>query len=396
MERVIVVGGGQAGGRACDELRRQGYTGSIALVGAEPHRPYDRPPLSKAVLAGKIDDTTFPTDLDGVDLLLGRRATGLRPGTLETDAGPLDFDGLVLATGASPIRLPGDGHQHVLRTIDDSLALRALLRPGATIAIVGAGWIGAEVATTAAAAGARVTVVEAGPAPLATALGADVGGRTIPWYADHGIDLRLSTAVEAVRPHGLDLVGGEVVAADVVLVGVGVRPEVAWLEGSGITIDRGVVTDEHLAVSWPPSAPASSGAVTTVAVGDCAAWWSTRFGARLRVEHWDNAQHAPTAAVATLLGEPTLYDPVPYVWSDQFGRMLQFAGHPVAGAKPVWRGDPSGEKWSVGWFDDAGRLGAIFAVKRPVDVIGGRRLIAAGEPVDTERFADVSVPVKRL
>ncbi len=397
MERVIVVGAGQAGGRACEELRRAGYAGVITLVGAERHRPYDRPPLSKGVLAGKVDDTTFPIDLDGVELLLGRRATGLRPGVVETDEGPLDYDGLVIATGADPVTLPGDGRQRVLRTIDDALELRKELVPGARVAVVGAGWIGAEVATAAAAAGAQVVVVEAGSAPLAVALDHAVGRVTAPWYAEHGIELRLNTAVAAVRPDGLELADGDHLAADVVLVGVGVRPRLDWLADSGLELDRGVVTDEFLSVSWTGTAAgpgASAGPV--VAVGDCAAWWSGRFGTRLRLEHWDNAQQAPVAAVATLLGEPTRYDPVPYVWSDQLGRMLQYAGHRPAGAEPVWRGDPGEPKWAVGWFDDAGRLSAIFAARRPLDVMAGRRLIGAGPPVDQERFADPGVPVKSL
>jgi 3-phenylpropionate/trans-cinnamate dioxygenase ferredoxin reductase subunit len=390
MERVVVVGAGQAGGRACEELRHQGYQGSIVLVGEESHRPYDRPPLSKGVLTGKLDDTTFPIDLDGVEVLLGRRATGLRPGVLETDAGPLDFDGLVIATGVSPVTLPGDGRQRVLRTIEDALELREKLTHGARVAIVGAGWIGAEVATAAVAAGARVVVVERGDAPLVAALDVAVGRETVRWYAELGIELRLGTAVAAIRPDGLDLAGGEHLPADVVVVGIGVRPRVDWLEGSGVALDRGVVTDEFLAVSW------AAGGGSVVAAGDCAAWWSARFGSRLRVEHWDNAQHAPAAAVANLLGRPTRYDPVPYVWSDQFGRMLQFAGHRPPGAAPVWRGDPSDQKWTVGWFDAQSRLSAIFTVARPLDVVAGRRLIAARTPADQDRFADLSVPVKSL
>lgn len=390
MERVIVVGAGLAGGRACQELRSHGYTGAVTLVGAEPHLPYDRPPLSKKVLAGDLDDTTFPMDLAGVEVLRDRRATGLRPGVLETDAGPLDFDGLVLATGADPVRLPGAGPQHVLRTIDDARRLRERLRPGARVAIVGAGWIGAEVATAAAAAGARTVVVEAGGAPLAVALGTEVGRFAEPWYAAAGIELRLGTAVSEVTPTGLALADGEHLDADTVVVGVGVRPAVGWLEGSGVKLDRGVVTDEYLAVSWPGSA------TPVVAVGDCAAWWSTRFGARLRVEHWDNAQHAPAVAAATLLGAPELYDPVPYVWSDQFGRMLQYAGHRPAQATMVWRGDPEGEKWAVGWFDDGGRLRAAFAVKRPADIVGARNLIKGGLPVDADRFADPTVRLRDL
>ncbi|WP_239330910.1 NAD(P)/FAD-dependent oxidoreductase [Frankia sp. CiP3] len=393
MERIVVVGAGLAGLRTCQELRAAGYTGVLVLLGAEEHVPYDRPPLSKAVLAGRRDDTALPLGQVDAELLLGRRATGLRPGSVETDRGPLDCDGLVIATGADPVRLPGDGPQRVLRTIDDARALRAVLRPGLRLAVVGAGWIGAEVATTAAAAGAAVTVVEAASVPLAQALGEAVGARMIDWYAQAGVALRLGTSVRAVQPDGLDLVGGERLPADEIVVGIGVRPATGWLAGCGIALDRGVVVDEHLAAAW--STP-------VVCVGDSAAWWSRRYSARMRVEHWDCAQQSPVVAAATLLcaaaGSPLadapVYDPVPYFWSEQFGRMIQFVGRRPAGTKPVWRGDPSQPKgWSAGWFDDAGQLTGVVAVGRPADAVRGRRMMLAGVPIDPAGFADVSVPL---
>jgi NADPH-dependent 2,4-dienoyl-CoA reductase/sulfur reductase-like enzyme len=198
MNRVIVVGGGLAGVRAAEALRSKGYEGALTLVSAERHMPYDRPPLSKAVLAGDSDDTTVDADWDVLrcDLLLGERATGLRldgpgrGGTVASTAGDLPFDGLVIATGAEPVTLPGDGRQHVLRTIDDSRDLRGRLTEGARIVIVGAGWIGAEVATTAAKKGCAVTVVEAADTPLAVAIGQEVGALTMPWYAEAGVELR--------------------------------------------------------------------------------------------------------------------------------------------------------------------------------------------------------------
>ncbi|WP_018501941.1 NAD(P)/FAD-dependent oxidoreductase [Parafrankia discariae] len=424
MDRVVVVGGGLAGGRAVVELRAQGFAGAITLVGAEEHRPYDRPPLSKAVLSGRTDDTTLPVDLDGVELLLGRRATGLRPGVLETDGGTVEFDGLVLATGAAPVRLPGPGTQRVLRTIDDALALRAALTPGARLAIVGAGWIGAEVATHAAAAGVDVTVVEAGSAPL-LALGAEIGGYTVPWYAKAGIDLRLGVAVDEIRADGLALAGGEFVPADVVVVGVGVRPDVAWLESSGLPLDRGVVVDERLSAVPGTGVPATANGYrpdSVVAVGDCAAWWSRRYDRRLRVEHWECAQESPRVAVATLLrslaggagparaddpaGAPAeIYDPVPYFWSQQFGRMIQFAGMPGADSTLVLRGDPTavapeGVKrapgWSAGWFAPDGELVALVTVARPLDMVAGRRMLLTGAAPDAERFADPAVALKEL
>jgi len=390
----VVVGAGMAGAWTAEHLRRAGYTGELTLVGAEPHAPYDRPPLSKAVLEGRTDSTTLKQlELSGVETRYGARATGLRPGTLETTDGPIAFDAVALATGAVPIRLPGSEHARVLRTIDDARSLRERLRPGSRLAIVGAGWIGAEVATAARKRGVEVIVVEAAAAPLAAALGPDVGRLFVPWYAEAGVELRLDSPVQEVVPGGLVLADGERISADEVVVGVGVRPDLAWLEGSGVGYERGVLTDEHMAVTWPEATAAGIGAV---AVGDCAAWWSRRYGARLLVEHWDSAQQAPEVAAATLLGltgedGPAVYDPVPYFWSDQFGRMIQYAGHRAAAVEVVYRGDVTQPKgWSVGWVDAAGRIVAIMAVGRPVDVVRGRKLLVAGVPIDAERFADPS------
>jgi NADPH-dependent 2,4-dienoyl-CoA reductase/sulfur reductase-like enzyme len=384
MERVIIVGGGLAGLRTVEALRAQGHGGGLTLVTAEPYAPYDRPPLSKAVLRGETDDTTVRADWAalGCELLLGRRATGLGE-DLETTEGPLGFDGLVIATGATPIRLPGDGPQHVLRSIDDARTLRAGLRPGARLVIVGAGWIGAEVATAAAAAGCRVTVVEAADAPLAGAIGTEVGSRTAPWYAEAGVELRHGLKVASVGSGGLELAGGGSIEADLVLTGIGVRPETAWLEGSGLALENGVVVDERLRTARPG----------VYAVGDCAAWWSPRFGRRLRVEHWDTALNAPDVVAANLLGGERDYDAVPYFWSEQFGRMVQYAGHHPVADSMVWRGDPESGAWAVCWLSGE-RLVAILTVNRPRDLLQGRRAIASGASVDSARIADPAVAVK--
>jgi 3-phenylpropionate/trans-cinnamate dioxygenase ferredoxin reductase subunit len=383
VNHVVVVGAGLAGVRTVEALRGRGFTGRITLIGQERHRPYDRPPLSKAVLKGEADSSFVDTDLDGlgVEFWPGVGAKSLRAGVVETTEGEVAYDGLVIATGADPIRLPGDGPQHVLRTIDDAHELRAMLVPGARVAIIGAGWIGAEVATAARRAGCAVTVVESAPAPLSTAVGAELGGRTLPWY--DGIDLRLRTMVDSVDEGGVRLVGGEFVEAHVVVTGIGVRPAVEWLADADIDLHNGVVTDEHLRTSLPG----------VVAVGDCAAWWSRRWGTRLRVEHWDTALNAPEVAAATLLGEEAVYDPVPYFWSEQFGHMLQYAGHHPAGDRLVYRGEPEG-KWSAVWLAGDGTLAAVLAVDRPRDLVQGRRLIDAGARLDAERLVDPQVPLR--
>ncbi|WP_396453809.1 NAD(P)/FAD-dependent oxidoreductase [Actinomadura sp.] len=401
MEKVIVVGGGLAGVRAVEALRSKGYEGALTLVSAERHRPYDRPPLSKAVLAGESDDTTVDADWDALrcELLLGERATALRldgpgrGGVLASTAGDLRFDGLVIATGAAPVTLPGEGRQRVLRTIDDARDLRSRLTAGARIVIVGAGWIGAEVATTAAKRGCRVTVVEAADTPLANAIGPEVGALTAPWYAEAGVELRTGVKVAAVDGGGLVLAGGGRIDADEVVAGIGVRPEVSWLEGSGLLVERGVVTDASFRVYHGGEEPGSL-RPDVVAVGDCAAWWSRRYGRRLLVEHWDTALNAPETAAAALLGEDASYDAAPYFWSEQFGRMVQYAGSHAASERLVHRGDPSGRKWAAVWLT-GDRLDAILTVGRPRDLVQARRVIAAGTPVDPEAIADPDVPVRQ-
>ncbi|RSN15948.1 oxidoreductase [Nonomuraea sp. WAC 01424] len=383
VNHVVVVGAGLAGLRSAEALRGRGFAGRITLIGQERHRPYDRPPLSKAVLSGAADSSFLEADLESleVDFWPGVTAKALREGVLETTEGQLGYDGLVIATGAEPITVPGDGPQHVLRTLDDAHELRARLVPGARVAIIGAGWIGAEVATAARKAGCAVTVIEAGPTPLANAVGPEIGARTQGWY--DGIDLRLDTMVDEVDEGGVRLVGGEFVEAHVVVTGIGVRPAIEWLAGSDIDLHNGVVTDEHLRTSMPG----------VVAAGDCAAWWSRRYGTRLRVEHWDTALGSPEVAAATLLGEEAVYDPAPYFWSEQFGHMVQYIGHHPSGDRLLFRGGPEG-KWSAVWLTPGDTLAAVLAVDRPRDYVQGRRIIEGGHRLDTERLVDPDVPLR--
>src|SRR5262245_42980182 len=214
--RIVIAGGGLAGLRTIEELRGLGYPGAITLIGAERRPPYDRPPLSKQLMMGNDDDTSLRAELDslGADFRLGERAEWLSDAMVGSDRGEYHFDRLVIATGARPVALPGPGKQRFLRTIDDALTLRATFVPAARLVIVGAGWIGAELATAAAVRGCAVTVVEAAGAPLANAIGAEVGGATARWYADAGVELLLGQAVESVQDGGLALTGGGWLAAD--------------------------------------------------------------------------------------------------------------------------------------------------------------------------------------
>jgi len=390
--QVVIAGAGLAGLRTAEELRARDYPGGITMIGAERRPPYDRPPLTKKFMTGEIDDTSLRADLAalGVELRLGETAARLRDGVLGTDRAEYGFDALVVATGATPVQLPGPGPQRVLRTFDHAAALRAALRPGLKLAVVGAGWIGAELATAAATRGCEVTVLEAAPAPLTGALGAEAGSRTVHWYSAAGVDLRLGQPVESVEPGGIALPGGGWLAADEVVTAVGVRPEVGWLAGSGVVLDNGVAVDEGLRASVPG----------VFAAGDCAAFLSRRFGGRIRVEHWDTAIHAPEVVAANILGGGELYDPVPYFWSEQFGRMVQYCGHHTGADRLVWRGDTEGRDWTACWLagaspDDTGeRLTAVLAVARPRDLLQGRRLIASGTPVDLARLTDPAVSLR--
>ncbi len=383
--KVVIVGAGLAGLRTVEELRAHGYAGAITLIGAEARPPYDRPPLSKKVLTGELDDTGLRPDLDslGVDLRLTETAMALGDAVLRTDAAEYAWDALVVATGANPVTLPGSGEQLVLRTADDALALRARLTPGSRLAIVGAGWIGAELATAAANRGCRVTVVEAAGTPLAAALGIDVGGQTTRWYAEAGVDLLLEAAVAAIEPGGIALADGGWLAADLVVTAVGVRPAVAWLAGSGVRLDNGVVVDAELRASVPG----------VFAVGDCASFWSARYRRQLRVEHWDVALHSPEAAAANIAGGSESYDPVPYFWSEQFGRMVQYVGWHGDADQLVWRGTPADARWAACWLAD-GRLVAALTVGLPRDLLQARRVIAADLAVDPDALADPGVAIR--
>ena len=382
---VVVAGAGLAGLRTIEELRARSYAGRITLVGAETRPPYDRPPLSKKLMTGELDDTSLRADLAAldIDVRLGEMATKLQPGTLSTDRGELDFEALVLATGAAPIRLPGPGRQHVLRTLDDALALRELLGPGTRLCVVGAGWIGAELATAARTRGCQVTVLEAAEAPLAAAVGPEIGAITAGWYAQAGVELRLAQPVGSIEAGGVALADGGWIAADVVVTAVGVRPAVAWLAGSGVELDNGVSVDAQLRTS----------VAGVFAAGDCASFWSRRYGRRLRFEHWDVALHQPEVVASGLLGGSEPYDPVPYFWSEQFGRMVQYVGWHGDAERAVWRGDPAGAKWAVCWLA-GGRLVAALTVSTPRDMLQSRRLIEAGVQVDADRLADPAILIR--
>lgn len=329
---VIVVGTSIAGFAAAAELRTGGFEGRIRMIGEEPVRTYQRPPLSKELLAGAEEASIAwtPAADDALDLewLLAERAVALDPSarTVRLAGGDaLHYDGLVVATGARARTLPGSdgvGGVHVLRTVDDALGLRAELDHGAErVAVVGAGFIGAEVAATARRRGHQVTLIDPLPQPLAGVLGERLGARVADLHRAEGVDLRLGVGVDHLdhdgRVRAVVLDDGSRVEADVVVVGIGVIPNVGWLDGSGLPIDGGIVADATCAV-----------APGIVAAGDVARWTSPRYGP-LRIEHWDHAADMGRAAGRRLLtaeDEAQPFDPVPWFWSDQFDARIQMAG----------------------------------------------------------------------
>lgn len=363
-----MVGASLAGLSAARSLRKQGYDGRLVVIGDEFHRPYDRPPLSKEFLAGTLGEADLALEAQDEDLgaewLLGTRATALDRADRAVrlaDGREVRVDGLVIATGAAARRLPGsDGLAgvHVLRTLDDARALRDELARGGRLVVIGGGFIGAEVASTAYALGLDVTVVEVAPTPLAGPLGATMGGIVSGLHADHGVRLLCGVGVKGLSGErcvdAVLLDDGRSIPADIVVVGVGARPCVEWLEGSGVELDNGVKC----------GADGRTALAGVVAVGDCANWYDPRAGAHRRVEHWTGARERPDAAVATLLAGGAVVPGVPrppYFWSDQYGVRIQFAGH-AAGADSV-----SVEEGAV---DDRNVLAVYRRAGEPVAVLG--------------------------
>lgn len=385
LETIVVVGTSLAGLRAVEALRSRGYEGRIIWVGEEPHLPYDRPPLSKELLRGDWDPERVALrrgggfeDL-GADLRTGCRAEALdlADRCVELAGGErLRFDGLVIATGASPRTLPEVPRLaglHVLRSLDDALALRSELERGPRVAVIGAGFIGAEVAASCRSLGLDVTMVEALALPLARGLDAETAELCAALHRDHGVDLRLGTSVERVegasRVERLHLSDGTRLAADVVLVGIGVTPATAWLASSGLDLEDGVVCDETLATKAPG----------VVAAGDVARWRHPQHGRPVRLEHWTNAVEQADAAVARLLdGHAEPFAPVPFVWTDQYEAKIQIAGDVHGSDETRVVHGSVGERRFVRLHGRAGRLVGAVAWSRPRQLMQIRRQLREG------------------
>lgn len=390
---VVVVGASLGGLRTASTLRGLGFEGRITLVGDEPHLPYDRPPLSKEVLTGEKEpaDAFFrPPEYfeeQNIELRTGARAVGIDAGarTVRLAGGEeLEYGAAVIATGARARTLPGaEGVPgvHVMRTLDDASAIRSSLEAARRLVVVGAGFIGSEVAASARRRGVEAVVLEAADQPLAAAVGREAGWRCADLHGRYGADLRCGAGVAGVReaPGGglaVDLSDGGEVGCDAVVVGIGVIPNVEWLEGSGVETDRGaVVCDRYLRTSLPD----------VYAVGDLASWDNPRFGRRMRVEHWTNTVEQAVAAARNITAaaegrDPSPYEGIPYFWSDQYGHRLQLVG--LASDDAVFVDDPPGDPALLALYRDGGRFAGAFAIDRVSALMKLRRLLLEGASFD--------------
>jgi 3-phenylpropionate/trans-cinnamate dioxygenase ferredoxin reductase component len=393
-ETHVIIGAGLAGGKAAETLREEGFDGRVVLIGAEPDRPYERPPLSKDYLRGEAEreaayvhppewydehDVELRTEqlVDAIDL--GARELALAGGER------LAFTKLLLATGAEPRRLPGAEGAHYLRDFRDSDALRGVLDQGGRMAVIGAGWIGSEVAASARQKGLEVTLIEQASTPLEGVLGRELGEIYAAIHRDHGVEVLTGAGVESVEPGRVALAGGRVVECDHVVVGIGVAPRTELAEAAGLDVENGILVDDRLRAS----------ADGVFAAGDVANAAHPLLGTRLRVEHWHNALEQGPAAARSMLGGDDPYDRIPYFFSDQYDVGMEYAGHATEWDEVVFRGDVEAREFIAFWVKD-GRLlaGMNVNVWDVTDDI--QALIRGGAQVDPAKLRDPDVELASL
>jgi 3-phenylpropionate/trans-cinnamate dioxygenase ferredoxin reductase subunit len=398
----VIVGASLAGAKAAETLRAEGVDERVVLIGAEDERPYERPPLSKDYLRGEVERETVYVHPEGfyaehdIELRLGRTAVGLNAADSELaldDGERLRYDRLLLATGAEPRRLsiPGGDLDGVLylRSVADCDALRGRLDRGGAVVVIGAGWIGAEVAASARQRGLEVTVIDPLTVPLERVLGTEVGAVYRDIHLDHGVQMLLETGVAAFEGDTavdrVRTIDGRELECDFVVVGVGVQPRSGLATQAGLAVDNGILVDEHLQTSAPG----------VFAAGDVANAHHPFYGERIRVEHWANALHQGPVAARAMLGEPDVYDRLPYFFSDQYDVGMEYAGFARTWDRVIFRGDPATREFIAFWLSGnrvvAGMNVNVWDVIDPI-----QRLIGERVAVDDRRLADSDVPLEEL
>lgn len=401
-ERTFVIVGASLGGaKAAETLREEGFDGRIVLLGAEADRPYERPPLSKDYLRGEAEEKPYvhPEAFyaeNEIELRTSTTVTGVDPSASAVtigDGGRLSYDRLLLTTGAEPRRLPVPGAEmegiHYLRELADSEAIGDQLTAGARVVVIGAGWIGAEVAASARVRNCEVTIVETAAVPLERVLGAEVGAIYRDIHTDHGVRFLGDTGLEAFdgagRVERVRTSTGETIDADLVVVGVGVAPRVELAESAGIEAENGILVDEHLRSSLPG----------VLAAGDVANAHHPLYGQRIRVEHWANALEQGPAAARSMLDMGVSYERIPYFFSDQYDVGMEYAGYATSWDEVIFRGDVEGREFVAFWLE-GGRVVAgmnvnVWDVNEQIQT-----LIRSTTPVDAKRLANPDVPLEEL
>ena len=401
-QTFVIVGASLAGAKAAETLRTEGFDGKVVLIGEETERPYERPLLSKDYLRGEkpaaklyVHDEGFYADND-IELLTGTRVASFDPAAHEVafqDGSRMPYSRLLLSTGAVPRRLPLPGADlpgvRYLRQMGDSDALRAAITAASRAVVVGAGWIGSEVVASARQLGAEVAVVAPEAVPLERVLGPEIGAVYRDLHAEHGVDLHLSTQVEAivgaVAAQGIRTTEGTVVEGDLVVIGVGVSPRDELARDAGLALENGIAVDEFLRTS----------ADDVFAAGDVAATWNPMYGKRIRMEHWANALNQGQTAARNMLGQHTAYSKLPYFYSDQYDLGMEYNGFASDWDQVVLRGDVAGHEFLAFWLKDGRVLAGMNAnIWDQGDDI--KALVRGGHTVDTNRLADNLVPLTEL
>jgi 3-phenylpropionate/trans-cinnamate dioxygenase ferredoxin reductase subunit len=400
-ETFVIVGASLAGAKAAETLRAEGFDGRVILIGAELERPYERPPLSKDYLRGEanhkpfVHEESYYADND-IELRTGIEVTRIEPAASRvqlSNGETLEFDRLLITTGSEPRRLPLPGTDldgvHYLRTVEDSEAIRRRIDAGGRLVTIGAGWIGAEVAASARQRGCDVTIVEMTELPLERVLGRDIGAFYRDVHLDHGVEFIGGAAVEAIEGDGtvaaVRLAGDRRLAADFVVIGIGIQPRVRLAEEAGLGVADGIACDDHLRTSAP----------NIFVAGDAAAAFHPHYGRRIRVEHWANALNQGPAAARNMLGREESYARIPYFFSDQYDVGMEYSGYAPQWDQVVFRGDPAGREFIAFWLEGDHVVAGMNV--NVWDVTGAiQALIRDRVPVDPRVLVDQDTPLEQI